>query len=219
MIGRFRPIVPSVPPIPMKNVETSDEEAATRDEEAKRKSLLEAAFERAQKEGHGSGYTEGWNAAAADVRTRLEAPLADLAGALRSGLAELDALLAGVTPDIARIIVRHAIELAEALVSAPCAFDRKPLARRLIAEAAAETSLRRKLICLAHPETIAMLEEDLRHAGCAAEPHPEMTEGGIVLRIADIDLGREIAEWDASVSRQVGLLRKLLNEGGAGLGK
>ena len=218
-MGRFRPIVPPAPSIAGKDVEISDEDAARGNEEAERKSLLDAERARAKEEGHGSGYNEGWNAAAADVRARLEAPLASLATALRSRLAEIDALLTGVTPDIARIIVRHAIELAEALVSAPCAFDREPLARRLIAEAAAENGARRKLVCLARPETIAALEEDLRHAGCAAEPHPEMIEGGIVLRIADTDLGREITEWDASVARQVGLLRKLLSEGGAELGE
>ncbi len=218
-MGRFRPIVPRAPSAPAKDAGIPDEETARKDEEAKRRSLLKAELERAKEEGHGSGYKEGWNAAAADVRTRLEAPLADLAGALRSRLAEIDALLAGVTPDIARIIVHHAIGLAEALVSAPCAFDRTHLARRLIAEAAAENSPPRKLTCLAHPETITLLEEDLRRADCAAEPHPEMTQGGVVLRLTDIDPGREISEWDASVARQVGLLRKLLSEGGATLGE
>ncbi|HWA79955.1 MAG TPA: hypothetical protein VG848_06555 [Acetobacteraceae bacterium] len=216
---RFRPVIPQAPSASVRDVGILDEETARKDEEAKRKSLLNAELERAKEEGRGSGYREGWEAAAADVRARLDPPLADLAGALRSRLAEIDALLAGVTPDIARLIVHHAIELAEALVSAPCAFDRTQLARRLIAEAAAENGPPRKLVCLAHPETIALLEEDLRRAGCAGEPHPEMTRGGIVLRLTDIDLGREISEWDASVARQVGQLRKLLSEGETVLGE
>jgi flagellar biosynthesis/type III secretory pathway protein FliH len=216
---RFRPIVPQASPARPADAKLSDKEAASRGEEEKRAALLAAELERAKEEGHGSGYNEGWNAAAADVRARLETPLTELAEALQARLAEVDALLAGIAPDIARMIVQHAIDLAEAVVAAPCAFDRAQLARRLISEAAAEKRQRHRVVCLAHSDTIAALEKDLRHVGCTAESCPDMAPGGVILRITDLDLGREIAEWDASVARQVELLRKLLIDGTPGHGE
>jgi len=219
MTTRFRPIVPQASPASSAADEEADEEAQRRSAEADRAAQLAAERRRAREEGRKSGYEEGWSEAAADVRTRLEAPLDQLAEALRTRLAEIDALLAGVAPDIARMIVQHAIDLAEALVSLPSAFDRVSLARRLIAEAAAENRGRRKMICLAHPDTVAALEQDLLHAGCVAEPCPDMAPGGVVVRITDLDLGRAVAEWDASVGRQVGLLRKLLAEEQLAYGK
>ena len=209
---RFRPVIHEASAAPSAAGEMADEEARKRSAEADRAALLAGELRRAREEGNRAGYTEGWNQAASDVRARLEAPLAELVEAMRMRLAEIDALLAGVAPDIAGMIVHHAIDLAEALVSLPSAFDRIGLARRLVTEAAAETRGRRKLLCLAHPDTLAALEQDLRRAGCASEPCPDMSPGGIVLRIADLDLGRDVAEWDASVARQVGLLRKLLAE-------
>jgi flagellar biosynthesis/type III secretory pathway protein FliH len=209
---RFRPVILEESAVPSAADGMADEEALRRGAEADRAAQLAAELRRAREDGHRAGYTEGWNQAASDVRARLEAPLAELVETLRIRLAEIDAVLTGVTPDIARMIVRHAIDLAEAVVSLPSAFDRIGLARHLVAEAAAENRGRRRMVCLAHPDTIATLEQDLRQAGCVSEPCPDMILGGIVLRIADLDLGRDVAEWDASVARQVGLLRKLIAE-------
>lgn len=219
MTRRFRPVVPEVAAAPVAAEESADEAALRRSAQAERAALLAAELRRAKEDGRRAGYEEGWNAAAAEVRARLEGPLRELAEQLKQRLAEIDALLAGVAPEVARMIVDHAIALAEALVGAPSAFDRVGLARHLIAEAAAENCGRRRLVCRAHPETIAALEEDLRRAGSVPEPCPEMVPGGVVLRIAELDLGRDVAEWDASVARQVGLLKKLLAEERAAHGK
>ncbi|HTU54263.1 MAG TPA: hypothetical protein VMF62_09860 [Acetobacteraceae bacterium] len=215
----FRPVVPELAAAPVAAEESPDEAALRRSAEAERTALLAAERRRAEEDGRRAGYEEGWNAAAAEVRARLEGPLRELAEQLKQRLAEIDALLAGVAPDIARMIVHHAIALAEALVGAPSAFDRIGLARHLIAEAAEENRGRRRLVCRAHPETIAALEEDLRHAGSVLEPCAEMAPGGVVLRIAELDLGRDVAEWDASVARQLGLLKKLLAEERPAYGK
>ncbi len=212
MTRRFRPVVPEASAAPRAEDGERDGEASGQSAEAERASLLAAELRRAKEEGFRAGYEEGWERAAAAVRVRLEAPLGELAEALRARLAEVDAELAGVAPDIARMIACHAIDLAEALVSSPCAFDRVGLARRLIAEAAGESRPERRVVCRAHPETIAALEPDLRQAGCTEDPCPDMAPGGVVVRLVDLDLKRDVAEWDASVARQVGLLRRLLAE-------
>lgn len=212
---RFRPIVTKSPAAASADGGAGNV-VSVEDAAAQRAASLEEEMRRAREECRKAGYEEGLARGAADARARVGEPLSELVEALKAKLAEVDALLAGVAPEVARMIINHAVFLAEALIGSPCAFDRGLLARKLVAEAEAAAGPGRRVICRAHPDTIAAIEQDLRHAGCTPDPCPSMAPGGVVVSAVDANLKREVAEWDASVTRQVALLKGLILEGKVG---
>lgn len=190
---------------------------AERDREAER--AERAAAERARQEalneeqrrviaaGRDQGYQEGWAAAQQDVQTRLEQPLMALTKALEEKLQSLERVVSECGPTLTQAIVRHAMQLAEAATGAPSVIDRRSLQERLIVEATAECGEGSRLSCRAHPSTLEDIADVLREMGCVAEPDPTMAVGGVVLFVKDPETNRRIAEWDASVERQIAAIR------------
>lgn len=154
-----------------------------------------------------TGYRDGWAAAQAEVKARLEQPMIALAEALKEKIDGLDRLLDECRPALTQAIVDHAMRLAEALTGAAPAFDRKPLHERLITAAATERGEGIQLACRGHPSTLADLAEALQRVGATAEPDPTMAPGGIQVSLSDPTTKRQIAEWDASVESQIANLR------------
>lgn len=204
---RFEHILPAATRVP---VEPGAADAALDDREQEERALRAALADERRRvvaEAHDAGYREGWQAAQADVKERLEAPTLVLAEELRQQLHRVQAIMVESRPYLAQSIVDHAIRLAEAITGAPFAMDRVGLQERLIVEAGAERSRGTHLVCRGHPETLAGLEAVLQRMDCAVESDPAMARGGIRLALKNVELNRRIAEWDASVERQVDALR------------
>lgn len=187
-----------------------DREAAAAEREAAERAREEALHEERRRviaAGREQGYREGWAAAQRDIQTRLEQPLMALTTALEEKLQSLERIVSDCGPALTQAIVSHAMRLAEAATGAPSVIDRRSLQERLIVEASAECGEGGRLSCRAHPDTLESIADILREMGCAAEPDPTMAVGGIVLFVKDPETNRRIAEWDASVERQVAAIR------------
>jgi flagellar biosynthesis/type III secretory pathway protein FliH len=176
-------------------------------ERAERDAQRSEQHKRALAAAREAGYRDGWDAAQADVKARLEQTMIALADALQEKIDGLDRLLDECRPALTQAIVNHAVRLAEALTGAPSAFDRKALHDRLIVTAAAERGEGIQLVCRAHPATLADLSDVLQRVGGAADPDPQMEAGGIQVLLCEPTTKRQIAEWDATVESQIATLR------------
>lgn len=181
----------------------ADRQAAER---ARQEALTEER-QRAITSGREHGYREGWAAAQKDVQARLEQPLTALIKTLEEKLDSLEHMIGDCGPVFAQAIVDHAMRLAEAATGSPSVLDRRSLQERLIVEATTERGEGSRLSCRAHPSTLDDIAGLLRDVGCVAEPDPTMAAGGIVLFVKDPETNRRIAEWDASVERQLAAIR------------
>jgi len=186
---------------------------------ASRAAVAREAADRAEREAHAdqhrqalaaaweTGYRDGWTTAQADAKARLDQPLIALADALQEKVEGLDRLLDECRPAMTQAIVEHAMRLAEALVGAPSAFDRKALHDRLIIAAAMERGEGVQLVCRGNPTTLADLAEVLERVGATTEADAQMAAGGIKVMLSEPTTKRQIAEWDASVESQIASLR------------
>jgi flagellar biosynthesis/type III secretory pathway protein FliH len=168
--------------------------------------------QRAIESGRQDGYRDGWAEAQAEVKSRLERPMVALVAALEEKIEGLARLVEDCRPALAQAIVNHSVRLAEAVTGSPAAIDRRDLQERLIGEAASERGERMRLICRANPTTLGDLAEVLHRVECVCEPDAALAVGGILLFLTEPDTNRLIAEWDASVERQIASLRAGLGD-------